>query len=112
MIPLACLAAILIYTGFKLAKPAIFIQMYREGIDQFLPFLITIISMILFDSLRGVIIGVIIGLLFVIKNNYHAAFTLTKKIPAICFDSIKTSLLLTRLRSGIYSEKLIQEAMY
>jgi MFS superfamily sulfate permease-like transporter len=79
MIPLACLAAILIYTGFKLAKPAIFIQMYREGIDQFLPFLITIISMILFDSLRGVIIGVIIGLLFVIKNNYHAAFTLTKK---------------------------------
>ena len=79
MIPLACLAAILVYTGFKLAKPSIFIQMYKEGFDQFLPFLITIISMILFDSLRGVIIGVVVGLLFIIRNNYHAAFTLTQQ---------------------------------
>ena len=79
MIPLACLAAILVYTGYKLAKPSIFVQMYKEGFDQFLPFLITIISMILFDSLRGVIIGVVVGLLFIIRNNYHAAFTLTQQ---------------------------------
>mgnify|MGYP006282647883 CR=1 FL=1 len=77
MMPLSCLAAILIFTGFKLTKPAIFFELYEQGIDQFLPFIITILSMLLLDSLRGVAIGLCIGLIFVLKNNYHQAFSLT-----------------------------------
>ena len=78
LIPLSCLAAILIVTGFKLAKPSIFTELYHQGRDQFLPFIITIFAMLTLDSLRGVAIGLGVGLIYVLKNNYHQAFTLTK----------------------------------
>jgi MFS superfamily sulfate permease-like transporter len=77
LIPLSCLAAILIYTGFKLTKPAIFSELYEQGLDQFVPFIITILAMLTLDSLRGVAIGLAVGLIFVLKNNYHQAFSLT-----------------------------------
>ncbi|MFM8759807.1 MAG: SulP family inorganic anion transporter, partial [Methylophilaceae bacterium] len=65
MIPLSCLAAILIVTGFKLMKPAIFQELYLQGRDQFLPFIITIVAMLTLDSLRGVAIGLGVGLIYV-----------------------------------------------
>jgi MFS superfamily sulfate permease-like transporter len=78
LIPLSCLAAILIVTGFKLTKPSIYQELYLQGRDQFLPFIITISAMLALDSLRGVATGLCVGLIFVLKNNYHQAFTLTK----------------------------------
>ena len=78
LIPLACLAAILIVTGFKLTKPKIYVDLFKQGSDQFLPFIITIVAMNTLDSLRGVMIGLATGLLFVSKNNYHQAFSLTQ----------------------------------
>lgn len=78
LIPLSCLAAILLVTGYKLSRPEIFQELYLQGRDQFLPFVITIASMLAFDSLRGVAIGMAIGLVYVLKNNYHKAFTLTQ----------------------------------
>ncbi len=77
-IPLACLAAILLHTGYKLAKPSIFIDYYRKGMSQLLPFVITISAILATDLLKGMAIGMAIGLFFVIKANYHAAITLTK----------------------------------
>lgn len=78
LIPLSCLAAILIVTGLKLSRPAIFQELYQQGWDQFLPFIITIFAMLTLDSLRGVAIGLAVGLIYVLKNNYHQAFTITK----------------------------------
>ncbi len=78
LIPLSCLAAILLVTGYKLNRPEIYQEIYLQGRDQFLPFVITIASMLTFDSLRGVAIGMAIGLVYVLKNNYHKAFTLTQ----------------------------------
>jgi MFS superfamily sulfate permease-like transporter len=78
MIPLACLSAILLHTGYKLAKPALFKEYYQKGMSQLLPFVITIIAILVTDLLMGMAIGVIIGLFFVIKANYHAAITLIK----------------------------------
>ncbi len=78
-IPLSCLAAILLYTGYKLAKPTLFIQHYRQGMSQFLPFVITVASILLTDLLKGIAIGMVLGLFFVIRANYHAAITMTKK---------------------------------
>lgn len=72
-IPLAALAAILIYTGFKLAKPALFKMYYKKGWDQFLPFVITIIAILLTDLLRGVFIGIGVGLIFVLRSNFRSA---------------------------------------
>ncbi|MSR17297.1 MAG: SulP family inorganic anion transporter [Methylococcaceae bacterium] len=78
MIPLACLSAILLHTGYKLANPAVFKRFYKKGMSQFLPFLITIIAILVTDLLKGIVIGLVIGLFFVIKANYQAAITLSK----------------------------------
>lgn len=77
-IPLACLAAILLHTGYKLANPRLFKHFYQKGMSQFLPFIITIIAILATDLLKGMAIGMVIGLFFVIKANYHAAITLTQ----------------------------------
>jgi MFS superfamily sulfate permease-like transporter len=77
-IPLACLAAILLHTGYKLANPRLFKTFYQKGMSQFLPFVITVTAILVTDLLKGMAIGMVIGLFFVIKANYHAAITLTQ----------------------------------
>jgi MFS superfamily sulfate permease-like transporter len=72
-IPKAALAAILIFTGYKLAKPSLFVAFYKKGWDQFLPFVITIAAILATDLLKGVIIGIGIGLLFIIRSNFKSA---------------------------------------
>jgi MFS superfamily sulfate permease-like transporter len=72
-IPKAALAAILIYTGYKLAKPSLFTSFYKKGWDQFLPFVITVLAVLLSDLLTGVIIGIVTGLFFVIRSNFRTA---------------------------------------
>ncbi|MDD5319771.1 MAG: SulP family inorganic anion transporter [Methylococcales bacterium] len=78
-IPLACLSAILLHTGYKLAKPAIFKEYYQKGTSQLLPFVITVLAILVTDLLIGMAIGMAAGLFFVIKANYHAAITLTQE---------------------------------
>lgn len=73
MIPKTALAAILIFTGYKLASPAVFKAFFKKGWDQFLPFLITIIAILSTDLLKGVIIGIAVGLFFVIRSNFKTA---------------------------------------
>ncbi len=77
-IPLACLAAILLQTGYKLANPKLFMHFYHKGMSQFLPFVITVVAILVTDLLKGMAIGMVIGLFFVIKANYSAAITLTQ----------------------------------
>ena len=72
-IPLSALAAVLIYTGFKLAKPAIFIKFFKKGLDQFLPFVITIAAILFTDLLIGILIGCVAGLFFVMRSNFKSA---------------------------------------
>ena len=79
LIPKAALAAILVFTGYKLAKITLFKEYYQKGWDQFMPFVITIISIIFTDLLKGVIVGVFIGLFYVIRSNYRSAiFSVTE----------------------------------
>jgi MFS superfamily sulfate permease-like transporter len=75
-IPLAALAGILILVGYKLANARLVREVYRTGPGQFLPFAVTAVSVVSFDLLSGVAIGTIVGLLVVLKTNYHAAYTL------------------------------------
>lgn len=76
MIPLACLAAILLQTGYKLAKPQQFFALYRQGWSQFAPFLTTVICILVTDLLQGIVIGIVIGLCFVIVSNYRESIVL------------------------------------
>jgi len=78
LIPLACLASILLLTGYKLAKPKLFMDMRRKGMNQFAPFVITVAAILVSDLLKGMAIGTVCGLFFVLKANYHAAITLTQ----------------------------------
>jgi MFS superfamily sulfate permease-like transporter len=78
LIPLATLAAILLLTGYKLSSPKLFLAMYRKGMNQFLPFVITVLAILIIDLLKGITIGMVCGLYFVIRANYHAAMSLTQ----------------------------------
>ncbi|WP_462219225.1 SulP family inorganic anion transporter [Ferruginibacter sp.] len=69
-IPLGALAAVLLLTGWKLAKPAVFIQMFKNGKYQFIPFIVTVVVIIAIDLInvlpalngKGLILGVFAGI--------------------------------------------------
>lgn len=70
-IPLAVLAAILFVVGYKLAKPALFAAMYRLGWYQFVPFLVTVVGMLVTDLLVGIGLGLGVAVFFLLFNNYR-----------------------------------------
>jgi MFS superfamily sulfate permease-like transporter len=77
-IPLACLASILLYTGYKLAHPKEFKKVFAEGWKQYVPFLVTVAVVVGVDLLWGIFIGTLVGLAFVIITNYSSVFTVFK----------------------------------
>ena len=66
LIPLSALAAVLIATGYKLAKPALFVQRWQQGFSQFTPFVVTVAAILFTDLLIGIGIGLVVGMGFVI----------------------------------------------
>ena len=79
-IPYASLSAILIVTGYNLAKPKLFRNMWSLGWKQFLPFIITIIMILSTDLLIGVSIGLLISIYFIVQNNFKAEYKITRTI--------------------------------
>lgn len=77
-IPLASLAAILIITGYKLAKAKIFKDVYAKGWNQFIPFAATILGIIFIDLLIGVVIGLAVSIFYLLKSNLKNPFKLQK----------------------------------
>ena len=89
-IPYASLSAILLFTGYNLAKPKLFRNLWALGWKQFLPFLITIIIILLTDLLIGIFIGLLLSIYFIIQNNFKAEYKITRtKINGIETDLIK-----------------------
>lgn len=80
-IPLAALAAVLIATGYKLAQPALFVQRFRQGWAQFVPFVVTIAAILFTDLLVGIVIGLAVGFAFVIARNFRPAITFVCEGP-------------------------------
>lgn len=79
LIPLASLACILIFTGYKLAKISLFKEMYSKGQDQFIPFIATILAIVFTDLLLGVLIGLAISIFYILKSNFLNPFVLQKE---------------------------------
>jgi MFS superfamily sulfate permease-like transporter len=75
LIPLACLAAILIHTGYKLAKPQLFLAVVREGFDCFAPFVATIVGVLATDLLVGIAIGLAASFALALRANVQRALT-------------------------------------
>jgi carbonic anhydrase/SulP family sulfate permease len=69
LIPLACLAAILLVTGVKLASPALVRQMWAGGRAQFVPFATTVTAIVFTDLLVGVLIGLGCAAAFILWSN-------------------------------------------
>ena len=79
-IPLSSLAAILIYTGYNLTKPAIYINIYRQGADRFIPFIATLVSIVAINLLAGILIGLVVSLFFILKSNSQVRLDIIKEI--------------------------------
>ena len=78
-IPLSALAAVLLMVGYKLAKPSVFVHLWKNGLSQFVPFLITILAVVFTDLLKGVAIGLIVSIVFILYKNLKIAYSLDKK---------------------------------
>ena len=73
LIPLSCLAGILLVTGYKLAKPSAFVEMYRKGYAQFFPFVVTVLAVLFTNLLLGVFLGIAVALIFILITNFKKA---------------------------------------
>ena len=78
LIPNSALAAILIYVGFKLAKPSLIKQEWAKGKMSFVPFVVTVVSILLTDLLVGIMIGMAVGFFYIIKSNFHKSITMVQ----------------------------------
>jgi carbonic anhydrase len=76
LIPLASLAAILVYTGYKLVKPATISELYKKGWEQFVPYAATVVAIVFTDLLIGVLIGCAISLIWILRRKFS-----NKRIP-------------------------------
>ncbi len=81
LIPLAALAAILVFTGYKLAKVEIFRELWAQGKEQFIPFAVTIGAILITDLLSGILVGIAVGIFFHIQANFRTAVTLVHDGP-------------------------------
>lgn len=73
MIPLAALAGVLFFVGFKLTSPTIIKSVLKRGYIQFLPFAVTVFAILFTDLLTGVIIGLLVGAVIIIRTNVQKA---------------------------------------
>jgi MFS superfamily sulfate permease-like transporter len=78
-IPLSCLAGILIVIGFKLTPPSLYVAMYKKGMSQFLPFIITILAILFSNLLAGVFLGILVAVFFILKTNFGEAIVLVSE---------------------------------
>lgn len=70
-IPLACLAAVLLVVGYKLAKVSLFKEMYKLGWEQFVPFIVTVVAIQFSDLLKGIALGMVVAIFYILRTNYR-----------------------------------------
>ncbi len=70
-IPLACLAAVLLVVGYKLAKITLFKEMYKLGWEQFVPFFVTVVAIQFSDLLKGIALGMLVAIFYILRRNYR-----------------------------------------
>ncbi len=78
-IPMACLAAILIMIGLRLASPKVFSHMWHTGKHQFIPFIVTVVAVVFTDLLKGVGVGLVVSVIFILRGNMKLAYFFKKE---------------------------------
>ena len=70
-IPLSVLAAVLLIVGYKLAKPGLFLQMYKLGWKQSIPFTVTVLGIVFIDLLYGIGLGLAVGVVVILIKSFQ-----------------------------------------
>lgn len=78
-IPLSSLAAVLMYTGYKLTRPSLYYHIYKQGLDRFIPFIVTVIGILAYSLLSGILLGLIVSLFFILKSNSQVRLDIIKE---------------------------------
>lgn len=78
-IPLATLAAVLLMVGYKLAKPSVIMHFWHKGKYQFVPFIATLLAVVFTDLLKGVALGIVISIIFILRGNLKRAYRFRKE---------------------------------
>lgn len=78
LIPLAALSAVLFVVGYKLTSYPIYKSVFDQGKKQFLPFSITIITVLFTDLITGIIVGGTVAVFFILRDNYKNAYLYNK----------------------------------
>ena len=78
-IPMACLAAILIMIGLRLASVKVFKHMWQNGKYQFVPFIVTVLAVVFTDLLKGVGVGLLVSVIFILRGNMRLAYFFKKE---------------------------------
>ena len=73
------MAAVLILVGYKLTKPELYKSIKKKGMDQFIPFIITIVAILFTDLLVGILLGIVVGFIFVIKSSVTKAIVVVQE---------------------------------
>jgi MFS superfamily sulfate permease-like transporter len=79
LIPYGSLAAVLFVVGYKLAKPSLFKKMFNQGYEQFIPFVVTILGIVFTDLLKGIGLGLVVGIFIILRNNFKIPYNLGKE---------------------------------
>lgn len=71
-IPLAAIASVLLVTGFRLAAPSLWSHAWRLGASHFIPFVVTALAIVFTDVLRGIGVGVVVGVIFIVMEHLRS----------------------------------------
>lgn len=106
-IPLACLAAVLLVVGYKLAKVSLFKEMYKLGWEQFIPFIVTVVAIQFSDLLKGIALGMLVAIFYILRTNYRRDYEIhyDKKSEGGAI-TIKLSEHVTFINKGSIAKKL------
>lgn len=106
-IPLACLAAVLLVVGYKLAKVSLFREMYKLGWEQFVPFIVTVVAIQFSDLLKGIALGMLVAIFYILRTNYRRDYEIHyDKKTAGGAITIKLSEHVTFINKGSIAKKL------
>lgn len=102
-IPLAALAAMLIYTGYRLASPKLFRETYKIGKEQIVVFLVTILVTLAEDLLLGIAVGILVEILFHVFSGTSLKYLFKSNVERV---ETKETILLKAREAAVFTNYL------
>jgi len=78
-VPVSTLAAVLVYTGYKLAYPKVVPALMKFGRGEVVIFVVTVVTIVLTDLLKGVVLGLVLSLIKLLYAFSHLVIRVAEK---------------------------------